>query len=95
MKYFDWNPEKNIQLQRQHDICFEDVIVAISEDHVLDILEHTNKKKYGSQKVFVVQIKKYVYLAPFTEDEEKVFLNTIIPSKKATKKYIYTPYEIL
>lgn len=25
---------------------------------------------------------------PFVEDEEKVFLKTIVPSRKATKKYL-------
>ena len=30
----------------------------------------------------------YVYLVPFVEDDETVFLKTIIPSRKATKQYL-------
>jgi hypothetical protein len=30
----------------------------------------------------------YVYLVPFVEDEQTVFLKTIIPSRKATKQYL-------
>ena len=30
----------------------------------------------------------YVYLVPFVEDEQTVFLKTIIPSRKATKEYL-------
>jgi hypothetical protein len=36
----------------------------------------------------VVQIDDYAYLVPFVEDEKQVFLKTIIPSRKATAKYL-------
>jgi hypothetical protein len=32
--------------------------------------------------------RDYVYLVPFVEDENTVFLKTIIPSRKATKQYL-------
>jgi len=38
--------------------------------------------------MFVVKIEQYVYLVPFVEDEKEIFLKTIIPSRKATKKYL-------
>lgn len=88
MKYFDWDSEKNAQLRRQRDIGFEDILIAIDEGNILDITEHPNKKKYPHQKIFVISIDEYAYIVPFIEDKEKVFLKTIIPSRKATKKYI-------
>jgi hypothetical protein len=36
----------------------------------------------------VVRREEYVYLVPFVEDEQTVFLKTIIPSRKATKQYL-------
>ncbi len=30
----------------------------------------------------------YVYLVPFVKDGDGVFLKTIIPSRKATKRYL-------
>lgn len=36
----------------------------------------------------MVSIEDYVYLVPFVETEGEVFLKTIIPSRKATKKYL-------
>jgi hypothetical protein len=36
----------------------------------------------------VVRIDDYAYLVPFVEDDDEVFLKTIIPSRKATKKYL-------
>jgi hypothetical protein len=32
-------------------------------------------------------MEDYLYLVPFVESEEEVFLKTIIPSRKATKKF--------
>jgi hypothetical protein len=37
----------------------------------------------------VVNINQYIYFVPFVEDENKIFLKTIIPSRKATKQYLY------
>jgi hypothetical protein len=36
----------------------------------------------------IVNINDYAYLVPFVETESEVFLKTIIPSRKATKKYL-------
>lgn len=36
----------------------------------------------------MVNVEGYVCLVPFVETEEKVFLKTIIPSRKLTKKYL-------
>ncbi len=87
MKYFDWNLEKNEKLIKERGISFEEVLIAITENHLLDIIKHSGNK-YPNQKIFIVQINNYAYLVPFVEDEEKIFLKTIIPSRKATKDYI-------
>ena len=88
MKYFDWNVEKNVLLKAEREISFEDVLVSIGEGKLLDILQHPNSKKYPNQKIFVVEINHYAYLVPFAENEQTIFLKTIIPSRKATKDYI-------
>lgn len=88
MKYYDWNEDKNKILKLERDICFEDVLIAIEAGQVLDIVEHSRKDRYKGQKIFIININNYAYLVPFVEDEEKIFLKTIIPSRKATKKYI-------
>jgi len=36
----------------------------------------------------VISIDDYVYLVPYVEDQKEIFLKTIIPSRKATKKYL-------
>ena len=62
--------------------------MAIESGSVLDTIRHPNKTRYPGQSMFIVNINMYAYLAPFVEDEEKVFLKTIIPSRKAKRKYI-------
>lgn len=88
MKTFAWNNDKNALLKSERLVCFEDVVIAIEVGLLLDILEHTNQEKYHGQKMFVVRLEDYVYLVPFVENEHEVFLKTIIPSRKATKKYL-------
>ncbi len=88
MKYFDWNNEKNEELLKDRGVSFEEVVFCIMNDGLLDVIEHPNKSKYPNQNIFIVDIDNYVYLAPFVEDDEVVFLKTIIPSRKMTKKYL-------
>ena len=88
MKYFDWNEDKNRLLKIEREVSFEDVLLAIESGNLLDVIEHPKKKRYPGQRIFIVNINNYAYLVPFVEDEKKIFLKTIIPSRKATKKYI-------
>jgi len=88
MKYFDWDKKKNEQLKKERDICFEDIVNILEEKKFLDLVDHPNIKKYPKQKMFVILWDEYVYLIPFVEDEDKYFLKTIIPSRKATKQYL-------
>jgi len=88
MKYFEWNIEKNEELKAERDVMFEDVVLSIMHGMLLDTVEHPNKKKYPNQKIFIVNVNDYAYLVPFVEEEKTIFLKTIIPSRKMTKKYL-------
>ena len=88
MKHITWNPEKNNLLQAERNISFEDVVFHISIGGILDTFEHPNQEKYPSQQIHVIEIECYVYLVPFVETDDEVFLKTIIPSRKATKTYL-------
>jgi predicted DNA binding CopG/RHH family protein len=88
VKYFIWDDTKNEKLKTDRCIGFEEIVFLIGQGHVLDILEHTNQQRYGGQRIFVVQRDDYVYLVPFVEDDKLIALKTIIPSRKATKRYL-------
>ena len=88
MKRFDWNPEENQELITERGVSFEEVIFFIREGNLLDDLKHPNEKKYPRQRIFIVDIDNYVYLVLYVEETEKIFLKTVIPSRKATKQYL-------
>lgn len=88
MKYFDWNVAKNEVLKNERGISFENIINSVIDGELLDVVEHPNPKKYKNQKIMIINVDKYIYLIPFVEDKEKIFLKTIIPSRKATKHYL-------
>lgn len=88
MSYFDWNKEKNEKLKEEREISFEEVVDAINDNGLLKTLDHPNRKKHPNQKIAIVKIGSYVYLVPFIIDKDKIFLKTIYPSRKATKKYL-------
>jgi len=84
---FEWNREKNHILKEQRGIGFEEVIEAMNSGGLLDLYDHPNSMDYPNQKIYVIEALGYVYLVPFVIDGEKRFLKTIIPSRKAKKKY--------
>jgi uncharacterized DUF497 family protein len=85
---FDWDNKKNEELIRSRGVSFEEVIALLEDGQVLDVLDHPNRDKYAHQKIYVVEINGYVYLVPFVKDNNKIFLKTIIPSRKAQKRYL-------
>jgi len=88
MKPFRWKLEKNEWLKLNRKICFEDVAFFIERGNLLDIIEHPNQDKYKGQKIFIIEINKYVFMVPFIEDNESIELKTIIPNRKLTRKYL-------
>lgn len=87
MKLYNWNAEKNNQLIAERDKSFEEVIFFIENGGLLDEIAHPNSISYPNQRMFVVAIDGYVYLIPYVENDEEIFLKTIIPSRKFTKRY--------
>jgi uncharacterized DUF497 family protein len=88
MKPINWSSDKNIQVKAERGVSFEEVLVAISHGALLDVVAHPNKDRYPNQRMFIIRIRGYVYVVPFVETKEEIFLKTIIPSRIATRKYL-------
>ena len=88
MKNFEWNKEKNRGLKENRDISFEEIVLYIENGGLLDSYEHPNSNKYPRQSIFVVRTGSYVYIVPYIEEDTYYFLKTIIPNRKAKKKYL-------
>ena len=88
MKYFTWNSEKNELLASERGITFEEIVQKIELDAMIIETDHPNPEKYPNQKILIVDVDGYAYLVPFVIDQDEIFLKTIIPSRKATRKYL-------
>ena len=88
MKSMSWNTEKSVALKSSRSICFEDVVFFIERGDILDDYLHPNQKDYPGQRIMVIDIANYAYLVPYIENDEELFLKTIIPSRKATQRYL-------
>jgi hypothetical protein len=88
MKIFNWSSDKNQQLIVERGRSFEEVIFHIQNGGVLDDIAHPNTTDYANQRIFIVNIDEYAYLIPYVENQDEIFLKTIIPSRKFTKAYL-------
>ena len=49
---FDWNEEKNTQLKEERGISFEEIIIAINDNKIIEILQNPKNEKYPHQKMY-------------------------------------------
>ena len=86
-KPFAWDVEKNEKLKEIRDISFEEIVTVLEGEGAVAVIRHP-RAAYRHQWLYIVEIENYIYAVPFVEDAEKIFLKTIFPSRKLTKKYL-------
>ena len=87
MKIYNWDSDKNQELNLNRGISFEKAVFYIEHGGLLDDIVHPNVTDYPNQRIFILKIEGYVYLVPYVESEYEIFLKTIIPSRKFTRIY--------
>jgi len=60
----------------------------MEREEVLETVEHPNQNRYPGQKIATIVVDDYAYLVPYVQESDEIFLKTIIPSRKATNKYV-------
>jgi hypothetical protein len=93
MKSINWNTEKSLVLKESRGICFEDGVFYIERGDILDDYLHPNQQAYLGQRIMVIGVANYACLVPYIENEQELFLKTIIPSRKATQRYFGEKHE--
>jgi uncharacterized DUF497 family protein len=88
VKPFDWNDEKNRWLKHERSITFEDIVFHMARGGLLDTVGHPNQRRYPGQRIFIVNVDGYICLVPFVENDDVIFLKTVIPSRKMTRQYL-------
>ena len=74
-------------LKLERGIGFEDIVFHVASGGLLSVSDHPNSQKYPNQKIMYVMVDDYVYLVPYVEEENRKFLKTIIPSRRANKEF--------
>ena len=72
---------------KDRGVCFEDVVITIYEDKIIDTIKHPNKEKYPDQSIYIVVLMGYLCMVPYVKDNDEIYLKTIIPSRKMHKHY--------
>ena len=85
---FRWSASKNERLWAERGVGFETVVVAIEPGGLLDVLAHRTPERYPGHRVAVVDGGGYALLLPYVEAADHLFLETVIPSRKATRTYL-------
>ena len=89
MKYkYIYDEHKNKKLKAERGVCFDDIIDAINDGKILEIIPHHNKAEYPNQMILIIEINEYVYMVPYLEEEDLLILKTVFPSRKFTKLYL-------
>ena len=75
-----WSTLKNERLKKTRGISFEEIL----QFKIVATKENTRR---DHQKNMLFLHKDYIWVVPFVEDENGIFLKTIFPSTKYTKRY--------
>ena len=78
MKITRWDSVKSERLKKTRGVSFEE----ISGAKLVDIKDHPSRK---NQKLMLFDYKGYIWLVPFVQTNEEIFLKTLYPSSKYTK----------
>ncbi|KIM10129.1 MAG: toxin [Sulfuricurvum sp. PC08-66] len=85
MKEIRWSEEKNQLLILQRGLSFEAVVDKILQGAILERKSHPDRVRYPNQEILVLELGGYICYVPYVEDEESIFLKTIIPSRKLNR----------
>ncbi len=83
---YAFDRQKNAWLIRQRGISFDQIIALIESSKLIQVLEHPNVERYPNQLLYEVDVNGYVHVIPVVREGRTLFLKTIYPSRKATRK---------
>ena len=78
MRTFTWSIAKNEQLKRTRGVSFEEILAS----ELIDIRHHPKRK---NQNIMLFRREGYVWVVPFVEQGDDIFMKTLYPSRQYTK----------
>jgi len=76
----EWDPAKNEKLKRERGVSFEEIL----QFTFVGIVPHLSRRR---QMVLLFEREGLVWVVPCTVTGGAVFLKTLFPSRKYTKKW--------
>lgn len=80
MKEFRWDGAKNRTLKNGRGVSFEEIL----DSKFIGLEEHYSRE---NQLILLFEHKDYIWMVPCVIEEDYIFLKTMFPSRKYTKKY--------
>lgn len=77
MKGIRWNLLKSSRLKATRGVSFEEMLQA----RLISVMSHHQKKH---QSIMLFEYRKYVWVVPYVETQDEIFLKTLYPSRKYT-----------
>ncbi|UCD55914.1 MAG: toxin [Candidatus Omnitrophota bacterium] len=80
MKQLTWNLLKSARLRKVRGVSFEEII----NSKLIAVKKHPSRE---GQNIMLFEHKRYIWVVPYVEDEDTIFLKTLYPNRKYTKLY--------
>jgi hypothetical protein len=93
MKRINWSTQKSQFLKELRGFCFEDLVFHIDKGDLVDDYLRPKQQKCSGQRIMVIGFNDDAYPVPYVENDEGLFLRTMIPSRKAHEKYLGVDHE--
>lgn len=80
MKEIKWNYLKSERLKLTRGVSFEGILSS----ELIAIKRHPKRL---NQSIMLFKYKNYIWIVPFVEERDYIFLKTLYPSGKCTRMY--------
>ncbi|HNT97925.1 MAG TPA: BrnT family toxin [Elusimicrobiales bacterium] len=76
-----WDPGKSARLKRERGVSFEEIVLA----ELVAVMEHGSRR---NQRILLFRHEGYIWVVPYVYREGGIFLKTLFPSRKYTRKFM-------
>jgi hypothetical protein len=80
MKRIRWDLSKSEELKKTRGVSFEEMICS----ELVAVKKHPRKHH---QSILLFKFRDYIWVVPYVESKDEMFLKTLFPSRKYTKIY--------
>jgi len=80
LKELKWDPLKSLWLKEHRGFLFEEIV----QGTVVAIKDHPGRP---NQKLMLFDFQDYIWLVPYVENDQDIFLKTAYRGRKYTKRY--------